>query len=66
MGQAEETAKILKVFNGYQVTNELAKRGGAKPDWKFIHCLPRHPEEVADEVFYSSRSLVFTEAENRL
>lgn len=27
---------------------------------------PRHPEEVADEVFYSPRSLVFTEAENRL
>ncbi|KIN01651.1 hypothetical protein OIDMADRAFT_102977 [Oidiodendron maius Zn] len=26
----------------------------------------RHPEEVADEVFYSPRSLVFTEAENRL
>jgi ornithine carbamoyltransferase len=66
MGQEEETAKRLKAFNGYQITNELAKRGGAKPDWKFMHCLPRHPEEVADEVFYSPRSLVFTEAENRL
>ncbi len=24
-----------------------------------MHCLPRHPEEVSDEVFYSRRSLVF-------
>lgn len=66
MGQEEEKAKRLKAFAGYQITNELAKRGGAKPDWKFMHCLPRHPEEVADEVFYSPRSLVFPEAENRL
>ena len=66
MGQEEETAKRLKSFAGYQITSDLAKRGGAKEGWKFMHCLPRHPEEVADEVFYSPRSLVFTEAENRL
>jgi ornithine carbamoyltransferase len=66
MGQEEESAKRLKAFAGYQITNELAKRGGAKQGWKFMHCLPRHPEEVADEVFYSPRSLVFPEAENRL
>ncbi|KAF3070489.1 Ornithine carbamoyltransferase, mitochondrial [Daldinia childiae] len=66
MGQEEESKKRLKDFSGFQVSNELAKRGGAKPDWKFMHCLPRHPEEVADEVFYSPRSLVFPEAENRL
>jgi ornithine carbamoyltransferase len=66
MGQEEEHTKRLKAFAGYQITNDLAKRGGAKPDWKFMHCLPRHPEEVADEVFYSPRSLVFPEAENRL
>ena len=23
------------------------------PGWRFLHCLPRHAEEVADEVFYS-------------
>ncbi|KAL7624363.1 ornithine carbamoyltransferase [Parahypoxylon ruwenzoriense] len=66
MGQEEETQRRLKDFAGFQVTNDLAKRGGAKPDWKFMHCLPRHPEEVDDDVFYSPRSLVFPEAENRL
>lgn len=66
MGQEAEAKKRLEAFAGYQITNELAKRGGAKADWKFMHCLPRHPEEVADEVFYSDRSLVFPEAENRL
>lgn len=66
MGQEAEKQKRLQAFAGYQITNELAKRGGAKDSWKFMHCLPRHPEEVADEVFYSPRSLVFPEAENRL
>ncbi|RAK99357.1 ornithine carbamoyltransferase [Aspergillus ibericus CBS 121593] len=66
MGQEEETAKRLRDFAGFQITPELAKRGGAKEGWRFMHCLPRHPEEVSDEVFYSHRSLVFPEAENRL
>jgi ornithine carbamoyltransferase len=66
MGQEQEKVKRLKEFEGFQVTSELAKRGGAKENWKFMHCLPRHQEEVSDEVFYSSRSLVFPEAENRL
>jgi ornithine carbamoyltransferase len=66
MGQEAETQKRLTAFAGYQITNDLAKRGGAKEGWRFMHCLPRHPEEVADEVFYSARSLVFPEAENRL
>jgi len=66
MGQEEEKAKRLKAFADYQVTMEMAKKGGAKSDWKFMHCLPRKPEEVSDEVFYSERSLVFPEAENRL
>lgn len=66
MGQEKEKAERMRAFQGFQVTSELAKRGGAKPNWKFMHCLPRHPEEVSDEVFYSNRSLVFPEAENRL
>ena len=66
MGQEEEKVKRLKAFEGFQITSDLAKRGGANPGWKFMHCLPRHHEEVSDEVFYSPRSLVFPEAENRL
>lgn len=66
MGQEEEKSKRLKAFKGFQVTEDLVKRGGAKQGWKFMHCLPRHSEEVSDEVFYSPRSLVFPEAENRL
>lgn len=64
MGQEEEKALRLKQFEGFQITSEMAKPASA--DWKFMHCLPRKPEEVSDEVFYSDRSLVFKEAENRL
>ncbi|KAJ9609593.1 ornithine carbamoyltransferase [Cladophialophora chaetospira] len=66
MGQESEKQKRLQAFAGYQVTEELAKRGGAADDWKFMHCLPRHQEEVSDEVFFGPRSLVFPEAQNRL
>ena len=66
MGQEQEIVKRLKDFAGFQITNELAQRGGAKLGWKFMHCLPRHQEEVDDEVFYGPRSLVFPEGENRL
>ena len=66
MGQEEEKSARLKAFEGYQVTMDMAKKGGAKEGWKFMHCLPRKAEEVDDEVFYSPRSLVFREAENRL
>lgn len=38
----------------------------ASADWTFLHCLPRKPEEVSDDVFYDKeRSLVWKEAENR-
>ena len=66
MGQESSAAEKLKAFAGFQVTKELVERGGAREGWKFMHCLPRHEEEVSDEVFYSPASLVFREAENRL
>ena len=66
MGQEAEKAARLREFEGFQVTRALAERGGAKEGWKFMHCLPRKPEEVSDDVFYSPQSLVFREAENRL
>uniref|UniRef100_A0A8C6U4I0 ornithine carbamoyltransferase n=1 Tax=Neogobius melanostomus TaxID=47308 RepID=A0A8C6U4I0_9GOBI len=63
MGQEEEKKKRLQDFGGYQITMQTGSV--AKPDWTFLHCLPRKMEEVDDQVFYSSRSLVFPEAENR-
>jgi ornithine carbamoyltransferase len=66
MGQEEETAKRLAAFKDFRITSELAQRGGANENWEFMHCLPRHPEEVSDEVFHGPRSVVFREAENRL
>jgi ornithine carbamoyltransferase len=52
MGQEVEKAQRLKDFAGYQVTSEMVAKGGAKKDWKFMHCLPRKPEEVSDEVHH--------------
>ncbi|KAM6986241.1 ornithine transcarbamylase, mitochondrial [Aplochiton taeniatus] len=63
MGQEEEKKKRIKDFCGYQITMQTGSV--AKPNWTFLHCLPRKQEEVDDQVFYSSRSLVFPEAENR-
>lgn len=63
MGEEAQRESKMRQFEGYQVTNAMAS--GAHPEWKFMHCLPRHPEEVDDDVFYGPRSLVFEEAENR-
>lgn len=63
MGQEHEKKRRLKDFHGYQITMQTGSV--AAPDWTFLHCLPRKSEEVTDEVFYSPRSLVFPEAENR-
>ncbi|KAF8887031.1 ornithine carbamoyltransferase 1 [Gymnopilus junonius] len=65
MGQEAEKEERLRAFHGYQVNETLCREGGADPNWKFLHCLPRKPHEVDDEVFYGARSLVFPEAENR-
>lgn len=65
MGQEGEAAARAAAFKGFQVTEELARRGGAKPGWVFLHCLPRKPYEVDDDVFYGPRTRVWGEAENR-
>lgn len=65
MGDEASKEQRLRDFEGFQITEDLARRGGANPSWKFMHCLPRKPQEVDDEVFYGPRSLVFPEAENR-
>ncbi len=65
MGQEAEAAARAAAFKGFQVTEELGRRGGAKPGWVFLHCLPRKPHEVDDAVFYGPRTRVWDEAENR-
>lgn len=50
MGQEAEKEQRLKDFAGYQVTEALCREGGANPNWKFLHCLPRKKDEVDDEV----------------
>ena len=65
MGQEDEYQKRMDAFAGYQVTRDMMSI--AAPNWKFLHCLPRKPQEVDDDVFYDEeRSLVWDEAENRM
>jgi ornithine carbamoyltransferase len=64
MGQENETKTKLKKFEGFQVNAKLIEN--AASNYIFMHCLPRHKEEVTDEVIYGSNSVVFDEAENRL
>ncbi len=64
MGQAGGEAK-LKAMMPYQVTPALMAR--AKPDARFLHCLPAHRgEEVTADVIDGPQSLIWDEAENRL
>lgn len=65
MGQEAETELRRKVFAPYQVNEALMSL--AKPGALFMHCLPAHRgEEVTQDVFESSASIVFDQAENRL
>ena len=65
MGEEDERAARLAVFEPYQVTSELL--GAASPDAVFMHCLPAHRgEEVTAEVIDGPQSVVWQQAENRL
>ena len=65
MGFEEERARRMELFAPYQVNEKLF--AVAKPEAKFLHCLPAHRgEEVSAGVLDSERSIVFDEAENRL
>lgn len=65
MGQESEAASRKAIFAPFQVNAALMAR--AKPDARFMHCLPAHRgDEVTDEVIDSPQSVVFDQAENRL
>ncbi|MHA1267059.1 MAG: ornithine carbamoyltransferase [Candidatus Helarchaeota archaeon] len=64
MGEESQAAKKLPHFKNFQVNSTLTAI--ANSDFIFMHCLPRHKEEVTDEIFYGPHSVVFIEAENRL
>lgn len=65
MGQEAEAAERKKLFQGYQVNEELVRN--AKEDYLFMHCLPAHRgDEVTNEICDSPNSVIFDEAENRL
>ena len=50
MGQEKEAKQRKEDFKGYQIDSEMMRL--ADPTAVFLHCLPRKPEEVTDEVGY--------------
>ena len=66
MGEEAEKQQKLQKFANFQITKEMIDASNINSNWKFMHCLPRHPEEVSDDVFYGDHSVVFQEGENRL
>ncbi|KAG8654643.1 hypothetical protein MANES_05G157200v8 [Manihot esculenta] len=65
MGQKEEAAQRRKLFEGFQVDEDLMKLAG--PNAYFMHCLPaERGVEVTDGVIEAPNSIVFPQAENRM
>ena len=66
MGEEDKAAERIAMLKDYQINTELMNRTG-KDTTIFMHCLPAvKGNEVTEEVFESSKSLVFDEAENRM
>ncbi len=65
MGQEEEAADRLQLFQGYQLDDRLVD--AANDDVIVLHCLPAHRgEEIAASVIDGPHSAVWDQAENRL
>jgi len=66
MGEEAETETRKALLQPYQVNKAVMDMTG-NPKCIFLHCLPAiHNMEVTEDVFESSASLVFDEAENRM
>lgn len=64
MGQEAERKERLEAFAPYQVNAALMAHC---PNALFMHCLPaRRGEEVTDDVIDGDRSVVVTQAANRM
>ncbi len=65
MGQEQESAARIPIFQPYQVNEALMTE--AAPRAVFMHCLPAHRgQEVTDAVMDSAQSVIFDQAEGRL
>lgn len=65
MGQEVERSARLAAFRDFTISDEVMAQTAT--DSIFMHCLPAHRgEEVADSVLESHRSVVWTQAENRM
>ena len=65
MGMEAEKEERLKLFQGYQVNDELLAH--AKDTVMVQHCLPAYREqEITEKVFEDHADEIFEEAENRL
>ncbi|MBU0674386.1 MAG: ornithine carbamoyltransferase [Proteobacteria bacterium] len=65
MGQEDEADSRLKVFQAFQVNEQLVK--AAAKDAIVLHCLPAHrEEEITDQVLESAQCVAFDQAENKL
>ncbi len=65
MGQEDEAANRIPIFQPYQINDELLKI--ADPEAIVLHCLPAHRgEEITDSVMEGKQSKVWDEAENRM
>lgn len=65
MGKEAEAAERLRVFQGYQINQELVAL--AKPGALVMHCLPAYRgKEIDAEIFEAHAQTIFDQAENRL
>lgn len=65
MGEDDERRTKLAAFEGFQINQSLLSRAPA--DAVVMHCLPAHrDEEITDAVMESDRTIVWTQAANRL